>query len=307
MGHDVPLGLVVGHGRRDNGNWDPGTTGKDGRSEHDEATEVAAECAEGLRRSGVPFVSEVEAAERHSDPNFQGSTRWINEHVNGSGLALSLHFDWPGAPEGGFGIHVGSAGGSRAARLLGDAYADAGFTVRYGGHVNEDTIGRHGLGFLNNTQPPAVIFECGVVRDYLPQDNRRQGEALAKGVCDVLGVDYVEQGTDDPDDGQPQRHYDVAVVYEFDESRGTDAAADHGPAWMLGKGNLYMPLERSELDVVSVDYAVAVGYHADEIVEQVGDGVAFAGATRYATWDRVLEAVVGHAGAHPDRKRPWAA
>lgn len=301
---DAPVGLVVGHGRRDNGNWDVGTTGRDGRHEHDEATEVAAETAEGLRRSKVKFISEVERAQRHDDPNFQGSTRWINEHV--TEVALSEHFDWPGAPEGGFGIHMGSSGGRALAQALGDSYADAGFDVRYGGAVNEDTIGRHGLGFLNNTVPPACIFECGVVRDYPRETNRKQGEAIARGVCDYLGVDYVPQGTDDPDDGKPQRHYDVAVVYEFDPERGTDAAADMGPAWMLGKDNLYMPLERGSLDVVSVDYVVAVGFNANEIVDQVGDGVAFAGATRYDTWELVREAIVEYSGVNPDRKRPWS-
>src|SRR5262249_49612416 len=64
--------LAVGHGVEDNGVYDPGAIGADGRQEHLEAFQVCTHALAGMRRSGLRVVSETAQGASH-DPDFQGS------------------------------------------------------------------------------------------------------------------------------------------------------------------------------------------------------------------------------------------
>ena len=82
--------LAVGHGVEDNGIFDPGAIGTDGRMEHMEAFQVCTFALAAMRRSGLSVVSETAQGASH-DPDFQGSARRANE-LNPR-VAIEVHFD----------------------------------------------------------------------------------------------------------------------------------------------------------------------------------------------------------------------
>lgn len=180
----------VGHGRRPDGTYDPGTRNRQtGAVEHEQAHRVVEVVDAGLDRCGVTHVTEAWGSAAFDDPNFHGSIETANEA--GVDLALEVHFDWDQAPRGGFGIfYPGSAGGERAAADIGAAHAGQGQRLRYGG-TYEDT---RGLAFVRRAAAPAVIWECDRIDVYDDETVGAFGEAIVEGVCTFLGADYVAPG-----------------------------------------------------------------------------------------------------------------
>lgn len=171
--------VAVGHGTKPGGTYDPGAIGSDGREEHEEAHEVVAACAKALNRSSVQFVAEADAGNSH-DPNFAGSVAAVN--AGNFEAAVEIHFDWLGAPRGGFGLYL-----SNRSRLFADAirtrWAQSGLPTRTNTY-------RNNLSFLK-AECPAVIWECDRVFGYSLAVNEKMGEAIAAGICDWLGVPFV--------------------------------------------------------------------------------------------------------------------
>ena len=83
--------LAVGHGVEQNGLFDPGAIGTDGRQEHQEAFQVCPYALAAMRRSGLSVVSETAQGAAH-DPDFMGSTNRANAlHPR---VAIEVHFDF---------------------------------------------------------------------------------------------------------------------------------------------------------------------------------------------------------------------
>lgn len=172
--------IAVGHGRKDDGRYDPGAA--DGvHNEQRDAKPVARACTLRLReRYGLVVASEHEMAD---DPAFRGTTRWANRLK--PKCIVSFHYDWNKAPLGAFMIATSDAG-RRLGWAIEAQVKQAGFAIR---DYPDD---RDNLYLLNNTTMPAVIFECGRIGSE-PVDEVHEQEALgraaADGIADYLGVE----------------------------------------------------------------------------------------------------------------------
>lgn len=174
--------IGIGHGRRPDGRYDSGTT-TGSVHEHVKARHVGRAAAAAFERSGVSALVDdcPDGAHDHA-PNYVGSTRRAN--ASGARCALELHFDWSKAPEGGFGIDASDAGRTLS-RAVERRYRDGDLPTRK--HQ------RRSLYFVRNTTMPAVIWECGRIKDWNEAELRTMGETIAAGVCDWLGERYVSR------------------------------------------------------------------------------------------------------------------
>lgn len=171
--------IAEGHGRRPDGTFDPGARDGD-HSEQRDSKPVAEACTRVLRNAGLDVISESDMAD---DPNFYGTTALANEaEVR---CVVSFHYDWNQAPPGAFAIWKTTEG-----RRLGEAIErrvnEAGFSIRdYSGNPRS-------LYLLNNSNAPAVIFECGRIGHEDIDETHEQeamGEAAARGILDWLGIE----------------------------------------------------------------------------------------------------------------------
>lgn len=283
------LYLAVGHGRRDDGRFDPGARGDDGRYEHFEATEVVAEAVQALQRSGVTLTHEANGTAGPEDPNFSGSIRRVND--GDYRIAVEVHFDWSKAPRGGFG-HWYSDAGKQIADAVYQRWEAEGLPTRPSWHKRRDD-----LSFLKRTNVPAMLWECDRVSDYDPDVNARQGEALAAGICDALGKRYVAPAA-------ARRHYRVVALGVGD--------LDEILAYQLGKRHAFKVVSTAAdsspfvpIEDIDTDYVVTVGGPAARKRAALDlDGVDLSPTgTRYEAAEVVLARIVG---PDADRYRPFA-
>jgi hypothetical protein len=167
------LYLAVGHGIKSDGTFDPGAVGG-GWTEQTAGDIVVSQAAWLLRKAGV----EVRDESYQDDPNYVGTTRAANAWP--ANLAVSVHHDWSGAPLGGFGLYISTAG-SQVAYHVREAYLDHGLTVR----ANDR---RTDLYFLNQTTMPAMLWECGRIGQYSANQLQLVGDALACGLATHLDI-----------------------------------------------------------------------------------------------------------------------
>jgi hypothetical protein len=176
--------LSIGHGRMPDGRYDPGTIAGTVH-EHVQARGVVRLAAAALRRSGVTVehddCPDPIAGWQHS-PNYAGSA--ARSRALHPLISVEVHYDWSGAPRGGFGIHDDPAGLALADAIRA-RYLAAGLPVR--SHQNRALyFVRHGHGSLG-----CVLWECDRVGAGSPASI---AEALAAGICDRLGVAYRPPG-----------------------------------------------------------------------------------------------------------------
>lgn len=178
--------LAVGHGRRPDGTFDPGASSGIHNEQRD-AVPVTRAAWEILTHAGLDVFSEHEEKD---DPNF-----WVTtERANNMGVRVlvSFHYDWSGAPPGAFMIATSDAG-RRLGRAIETEVRNAGFEIR---DYPDD---RDDLYLLNNSNMPAVIFECGRIgHEAIDEvsEQERMGWAAGRGILDFLGVE--EDMAEDP-------------------------------------------------------------------------------------------------------------
>jgi hypothetical protein len=184
--------LSTGHGRTRDGRYDPGTQGG-GKVEHEEASRVVGLAAAALRRSGVAVehdqCPDPISGYAHA-PNFYGSA--ARSRALRPLVSVEAHFDWAGAPRGGFGIHDDDPAGLALADAIRARYRAAGLPIR----AHQDRrlyFVAHGYGPLG-----CILWECDRIGAASPVELGRMAEALAAGICDRLGVRYVPAGAPPP-------------------------------------------------------------------------------------------------------------
>ena len=167
--------LAVGHGRRDDGSYDPGAS--NGVVNEQTAGAVIVDAAVAfLRHSGVEVLHVDEGG-----PNFAGTTRLANERRVDA--VVEVHHDWVGAPRGAFGHWwPGSERSQDLADAMWSAVETAGFDMRPAWHK-----ARTDLHILRRTRMPAVLWECDRIGEV--REPERYGRALGRGILRWLGVD----------------------------------------------------------------------------------------------------------------------
>ena len=178
---DFTLGVYAGHGESTDGSWDPGCTYKD-YTEAALVLPITKDTVTALRRCGFNVITDADGNRINMIKQVEKS------NAKNVDLHLSFHLDWLKAPKGTLPI-CASAEGKKLATCINKAVMrETGMTTR--GVEKTDAYYE-----TNATNMPAVIFECGSIKADLKriQKHKIYGEAVAMGVCDYLGVPFVEE------------------------------------------------------------------------------------------------------------------
>lgn len=180
------VGIWVGHGTSTDGSWDPGATYKNW-TEADRALLITQSFVNYMRTSGVTVYTDA------FDKNNKNMIKQVEvSNKKKVSVHIAIHLDWSGAPSGTLPIYYpGSVEGKKLATALNNAVTkDIGIKSR-------GLSTRTDLYEVKQTNMPAVIFECGSIKaDIKLLDTEKEcsayGKALAKGLCNYLGVKFKE-------------------------------------------------------------------------------------------------------------------
>lgn len=173
--------LMTGHGRSLDGSWDCGCV----YGKYTEATlcqNITKVAVKYLRKNGIKVISD---SDNKNDKNMVACVSWANE--KNAKRYMSCHVDFAGATKGVYPLYMSSEG-LKMARAVGKSVAKQ-MGMRYKGACR-----RTDLYELSATTMPAVIFECGAIKADLSKlkQSEKYGKALAKAICNYLGVDFME-------------------------------------------------------------------------------------------------------------------
>lgn len=179
-------GIYCGHGKSTDGSFDPGTT-YNGKTEAKMMLPITQAAVKHLRASGVTVYTDVDSGENNNINMIKQVQEANNKDVD---VFVSIHCDWYKAPTGTLPLYYpGSAKGKKLAECINK-------------HVMKDTgIGTRGLDArsdpheLRATKMTACIYECGSIKHDVDEwDTAAEcevyGKAIAKGVCEYLGVTF---------------------------------------------------------------------------------------------------------------------
>ena len=181
--------IEAGHGRGDDGVWDPGCSWSDGSRTYTEAelmVPIARSMAFYLRKSGVTVYTD---ADDGNDLNLEDTLDFLDAHREIKAF-VNIHCDWEGAGSGTMPIYK-----TEEQRALAEA-------LNEGVHeyVDISDLGltrREDMKTLNNERVhcPAVLFETGGIRaDIVTLLHKYDdyGKGLAAGMCRYLDVPFQE-------------------------------------------------------------------------------------------------------------------
>lgn len=169
--------LAIGHGRTPTGADDPGAVCKKGDvllKENELAGHVVTVAGRRLRERG--FVVRQEKIDNNPahDPNFVGSvarSKQLRPYTS-----IEVHFDWSGAPDGGFAVMAENRIGARkVAKAIRRAYRGRGLPLRPNMAETQFYFPKYGEG-------RALIWECDNVCRADEAERRVIGKALAEGI-----------------------------------------------------------------------------------------------------------------------------
>ena len=187
--------IEAGHGRGDDGVWDPGCSYTSGGKKYTEAELMVPICqsmAKYLRKSGVTVYTD---ADDDNDLNLEDTLDFLDEHREIKAF-VNVHCDWEGADSGTMPLYK-----TEEQRQLAEALNDGVHE-----YVNIPDLGltlREDMKTLNNERVhcPAVLFETGGIRadlETLALDYDNYGKGLAAGMCRFLDVPFLGKATPQP-------------------------------------------------------------------------------------------------------------
>lgn len=180
------VAIICGHGKSDNGNFDPGCTYKTGGKTYTEAElmlKITKSFVKYAEASGIKVYTDA------SGGNMKNMNKTIKEaNAKGCDYYISVHCDYKNAPTGTYPYYYkGSAQGKKLATALNNAVKkDMGLKTR---KIAASTT----LGEVASTNMPACIFETGSIKadlKILRDKPEEYGKALAKGLCDFLQIKF---------------------------------------------------------------------------------------------------------------------
>lgn len=176
--------LMVGHGQSLDGSWDSGCT-YGCYTEAGLMLKIVKVAVRYLRLAGVKVVTD---ADGDNNRNMKSCVNWANK--NNCKYYMSVHCDYKLATAGVAPLYVSSAGKQMATKI-GKSIAKA-MGMKWKGAFH-----RTDLYELNATEMTSVILETGAIRADLKylKDYKKYGKALAKAICQFIGVKYKEHTT----------------------------------------------------------------------------------------------------------------
>lgn len=198
------IGLIVGHGRSTNGQWDSGTVNSQtGDKESDLMYNIVG--------AALPILKQYKEVYSDYDTGNDKNVIVCTDEANSLDLEMyvSLHCDWEQAGSGTLPIvYYGSSEGRRIAECL-----NASVKLRMGldtrGILERDDME------IERTTMPACIFETGSISADLGilKDYTRYGQAIAYGILDYLGISYSEIDQPTPPQPQPNNPYGFVSIF----------------------------------------------------------------------------------------------
>ena len=174
------IAVHCGHGVSLDGSWDSGCVYK-GYSEAKLMLTITKAAVKYLRASGIKVQSD---ADHGNNKNMIADVRQANN--SGVAMYLSIHCDYSGAPKGVMPLYVSGSGKKLAKCLEKTIKKDMGMKSR-------GVQKRTDLWELNGTDMPACILETGSIKADLATLKGKPdayGKAIAKGICEYLGVKF---------------------------------------------------------------------------------------------------------------------
>ena len=175
--------LACGHGTQTDGSWDPGCV----YGKYTEAAlmlPITKAMTSAMRRSGVHVYTD---SDKNNNLNMIKSVALSNSHSNIKAY-VDIHCDYSGAKSGTMPLYYSSSGKVLATALNDAVTGDASLGIGTNGVTR-----RTDLYALKATNAVACIFETGAIKAdlaVLSGKSKAYGEALARGLCAYLGVDY---------------------------------------------------------------------------------------------------------------------
>ena len=177
------VALMCGHGRSCDGSWDCGTA-YGGNNEAALMLPITKAAVKYLRSWGVKVISDADTG---NNKNMIIDVRWANRQK--CDIYVSLHCDWYKAESGTLPLYVSAKGKKLATAMNKVVMKDLGIRTR-------GVCYRSDLWELNGTDMPACIFETGSIKADIKTLKKKPdtyGKAIAKGICNYLGVEIKEQ------------------------------------------------------------------------------------------------------------------
>lgn len=177
------VALMCGHGRSCDGSWDCGTS-YGGYTEAGLMLPITKSAVKYLRSWGVKVISDADTG---NNKNMIVDVRWANKQK--CDIYVSLHCDWYKAESGTLPLYVSAKGKKLATAMNKAVMKDLGIRTR-------GVCYRSDLWELNGTNMPACIFETGSIKADIKTLKKKPdtyGKAIAKGICNYLGVEIKEQ------------------------------------------------------------------------------------------------------------------
>lgn len=180
MGHKIMIN--IGHGLQANNVWDCGTSWN-GFNEAVMMKPITIAAVKYCRQSGITVLSDSDSG---NDKNVITGVAWANKQK--VELFVSIHCDWYKAPNGVYPLYYPtSKGGKKLATALNNA-------IKTGmGMSSRGICGRSDLYELSETDMVACVLETSCIKDSTLRNKPDEyGKCIAKGICEYLGVTFIE-------------------------------------------------------------------------------------------------------------------
>lgn len=184
------VAIMCGHGTSSDGSWDCGCSYTTGGKTYTEAAlmlPITKAAVKYLRKQkGLTVISD---ADTNNNKNMLADVSWANKV--GADIYVSIHCDYYKAASGVYPLYV-SANGKKLATALNKAIkSDIGMKSR-------GVAKRTDLYELNGTDGVACVLETGAIKadlGVLKNKSDVYGKAIAKGICNYLGITYKDTTT----------------------------------------------------------------------------------------------------------------
>lgn len=173
------VAIYAGHGKSTDGTWDAGCVYKN-YTEAELVLPITNSAVVALKRCGFNVLTDSSANKINMLEQVAKS------NANNADIHVALHLDWSKAPKGTFPICASNEGEKLSSAINKTVMKRTGMTTR--GIKKTDEYYE-----TNATKMPAVIFECGSIKNDLARVKKHEiyGEAVAEGICNYFDVPYV--------------------------------------------------------------------------------------------------------------------
>lgn len=184
------VAVMCGHGTSSDGSWDCGCSYTTGGKTYTEAAlmlPITKAAVKYLRaQKGITVISD---ADSNNNKNMLADVSWANRV--GADVYVSIHCDYYKAASGVYPLYVSTSGKKLATALNTQVKKVLGMKSRGVGK-------RTDLYELNGTDGVACILETGAIKadlSVLKNKSDAYGKAIAKGICNYLGITYKDTST----------------------------------------------------------------------------------------------------------------